>query len=317
MHHQRMKRDNEPRVARLGWILGLTLTLAGLLMPVSGIWVQAAELRVVATSPSMAALVRSVAGADVDLEVLAGPNRDLHRLSVKPSMIRDLRSADLVVATGAELEIGWLPPAIAQAANPDLLPGRPGYFEAAAQVPLLEVGGEADRALGDVHPAGNPHVNMDPVRMAQVAHALADRMASLNPGKAADYQAGADAFARAVETRMPAWQSRLQNAPGALLYHADATYLLDRFGVPLLGTIEPIPGVPPSGAQLKQLTDTLAQQEGVIIHAPYQPSRPSQRLGKTLGWPVTVLSLEPPLDADGEGYLSHIDDWVEQLAIPQ
>lgn len=274
----------------------------------------AAALEVVATSPSMGALVRTVA-PDAELTVLAGPDRDLHQLQAKPSMIRALRSADLVVAIGAELEIGWLPPAIASAANRVVQPGQPGYFEAAAQVPLLDVGGPADRALGDVHPVGNPHVNMDPVRMATIAASLADRLARLDPGAASRYRNNAAAFAARVDERTAEWQRRVGETPrGVVLYHRDAVYLLDRLRVPLLGTIEAVPGVPPSGKHLKELVSQLTGREGVIIYAPYHSPKAPRRLAGQLGWQAVELPLEPPLGSDGVGYLEHIDRWVEAIA---
>lgn len=274
----------------------------------------ALALNVAATSPSMGALVRAVA-PNATLTVLAGPDRDLHGLQAKPSMMRALRGADLVVAIGAELEVGWLPPAIGGAANPKILPGTEGYFEAAAQVPLLEGGGPADRALGDVHPVGNPHVDMDPVRMATVARALADRLASLDPSGASRYRDNAVGFAAAVDRRLPAWRDKLRGAPGVVLYHRDAVYLLDRFGVPLLGTIEPIPGVPPTGRHIGDLTATLGGRAGVVIYAPYQSPKAPESLAANLGWSALKLSLQAPKDADGEGYLDHIGRWVDAIAV--
>jgi len=274
----------------------------------------AAALEVVATSPSMGALVRTVA-PDAKLTVLAGPDRDLHRLQAKPSMIRALRSADLVVAIGAELEIGWLPPAIASAANRSIQPGQPGYFEAAAQVPLLDVGGPADRALGDVHPVGNPHVDLDPVRMATIAATLAERFVRLDPGDASRYQSNAAAFGAQVDERMAVWQRRVGEAPrGVVPYHRDAIYLLERLGVPLLGTIEAVPGVPPSGRHLQELVSQLSGREGVIIYAPYHSPKAPRRLAERLGWSAVELPLEPPLGSDGGGYLEHIGRWVEAIA---
>ena len=237
-------------------------TLLGLACLLALASTQAIALEVVATSPSMGALVREVAGSRADLTVLAGPNRDLHRLQAKPTMMRALRGADLVVAIGADLEVGWLPVAISSAANPKILPGTNGYFEAAAQVPLLDVGGAADRARGDVHPVGNPHVNMDPVRMADVAEALAERLALIDPAGASQYRRRADAFAGKVDRRVSSWRDGLAGAPGVILYHRDAIYLLDRFGVPLLGTIEPIPGVPPTGRQISVLT---SEHRGEVV----------------------------------------------------
>jgi zinc/manganese transport system substrate-binding protein len=272
-----------------------------------------ATLDVVATSSSTGMLVREIAGDQAKLEILAPPDRDVHYLQARPSMIRALRGADLVVALGAELEVGWLPIAIRQAANPKILPGRPGYFEAAAQVELLDTGGVADRALGDVHPVGNPHVNMDPVRMAQVGMALAERLGELDRTHAEEYQARAQAFEARVRDYLPKWQSQAAQAPGAVLYHKDAIYLLERFDVPLLGLIEPVPGVPPSGAHLKQLTDNLKGRQGVVLFTSYQPEQALEVLAAKLGWPKARLALEPPLNADGDAYLQHIDRWVEAL----
>ncbi|SDW77253.1 zinc/manganese transport system substrate-binding protein [Thiocapsa roseopersicina] len=275
---------------------------------------QAAELNVVATNSSMGALARTVGAGRVQVTMLASPDRDLHMLQAKPTMIRALRDADLVVAVGAELEVGWLPVAIGSAANPRILPGQPGYFEAAAQVDLLEGGSPADRTLGDVHPVGNPHVNMDPVRMAIVASAMSERMAQLDPAGGETYRANARSFAAAVEQRMDAWQARLAGAPGVVLYHRDALYLLDRFGVQLLGTIEEIPGVPPTAQQIKTLSEKLRDRSGVIVYAPYASAQAPERLAKSLGWEARRLSLDPPMGADGSGYLDHIDLWVQTLA---
>jgi zinc/manganese transport system substrate-binding protein len=274
----------------------------------------AVALEIVATAPSLGALAREIAGPGAQVTVLAGPQQDLHRLQAKPSMMRRLRDADLVVAIGAELEMGWLPVAIASAANPRIQPGRPGYFEAAAQVELLDQGGSADRAQGDVHPVGNPHVDLDPVRMAAVGQALAGRLAQLDPAGADSYHARAQTFAAQVDARTVAWQAQLAEAPGAVLYHRDAIYLLERFGVPLLGTIEPVPGVPPTGRQLSELKTVLAGRRGVILYVPYQSPQAPQALARDLGWPVVQLPLEPPADADGKGYLDHIGRWVAALA---
>ncbi len=275
---------------------------------------QAQPLSVVATTTSMGALVREVGADNVDLKVLAPPDRDIHHLRARPSMIRDLRRADLVVAIGAELEMGWLPVAIRQAANPAILPGRRGYFEAAAQVTLNDAGTPADRALGDVHPTGNPHVDMDPVRMANVAGAMAERLSELEPAHAEQFRRRAEAFARAVNERMPKWEAAVAGAPGALLYHKDADYLLDRLNVPILGYIEAVPGVPPSAKHIRKLVQRLSGTDGVVIHAPFHSQIAPDRLAQTLGWKRASLTIEPPLEADGEGYLAHIDRWVETLA---
>lgn len=273
-----------------------------------------AALEVAATTASMAMLAREIGGEAVSARVLAPPDRDPHTLQARPSMMRALRDADLVVAVGAELEVGWLPAAIAGAGNPRILPGRPGYFEAAAQVPLLEAGQAADRARGDVHPMGNPHVNLDPARMATVGHALAERLARLRPADAAGFRARAAAFERAVEARWPAWRARVAGHPGAVLHHKDGLYLFDRLGVPVLGYLEPVPGLPPSAAHLSGLAGRLKGKYGVILRQAWQPARGADFLAGQLGWPVRVVPMEPAVDAGADGWFGVIDAWVEALA---
>jgi zinc/manganese transport system substrate-binding protein len=255
-----------------------------------------------------------VGGDQVKLTILAPPDRDLHYLQARPGMMRALRGADLVTSLGADLEIGWLPVAIRQSANPDILPGRPGYFEAAAFVALKDAHGIADRALGDVHPLGNPHVNMDPLRMASVARALAERLGELDPKHSALYIERAAGFEARVQDRMNRWRSGIDTGLSAVLYHRDAAYLLDLFDIPLLGLLEPVPGVPPSGTHIHALTEKLAGVRGVIFYTPYQSDNAPLMLAKATGWRTEKLPLEPPLKADGEGYLQHIDRWIAALS---
>jgi zinc/manganese transport system substrate-binding protein len=273
----------------------------------------AGAINVVATSSTGGMLVSEIGGQHASVEVLGPPDRDLHYLQARPSMMRALREAELLVAVGADLEIGWLPVAARQAANPEILPGRAGYFELAAQVDLVDVGA-ADRSLGDVHPLGNPHVHMDPVRIATIASALAERLAALDAAHAADYRARAAAFVASVESELPRWRERLRDAPGAVLFHPDANYLLYRFDVPLLGFLEPVPGVPPTAAHVRALIDQLSDRRGVILYTPFQPSQAPESLASALGWRAIRLPLEPPLGATGSGYIEHIDRWVEALA---
>lgn len=273
-----------------------------------------AALNVVASSSSTGVLVREVAGDHAKLKILAPPDRNIHYLQARPSMINALRRADLVVSLGADLEVGWLPLAITQSANPGILPGTAGYFEAAAQVSLLDVGGPADRSLGDVHPVGNPHINMDPVRMAQVATALAERLAMLDAANAAEYRANASAFAKRVDERMASWRQQLANPLGVVSFHKDVNYLLDRFDVPHWGTLEPVPGIPPTASHVRSLIDELGGKSGVVVFATYQPEQAPASIAEALNWKKVRLPLEPPLDADGDGYLAHMQQWVDAMA---
>lgn len=275
-----------------------------------------AALATVASTTSGEMLLREIGGNAVSITTLAPPDRDAHTLQVKPSMMRALRSARLVVAIGAELEGGWLPLAISSAANPKILPGQDGYFEIAAQVPLLNVQGAAgaDRARGDVHPMGNPHVQMDPVRMADAGAALAERLAKLQPAQAADFRARAQRFRQQVQARLPQWQQQLAQKPGALLYHKDGEYLMARFNLPILGYVEPLPGLPPSAAHLADLVGKLRGSQGVLLHTTFQSHRGIGTLAAQLGWKAVALPLDPPAGATGAAYLDLIGQWVEALA---
>lgn len=288
------------------WLIGIVLLLAA-------VTAQAA-VNVVATTPAMGMLAETVGGDAVSVRVLAPADRDAHYLQARPSMMAALRGADLVVAVGAELEVGWLPAAIRGANNPGVFPGRIGYFEAAAHVDLIGVGGPADRALGDVHPAGNPHLNMDPVRMAQVAHALADRLTRFDSANAEQFRANAEAFELRVEERMPVWRERVMAAPGVVFFHEDADYLAKRLDVPVLGYVEPLPGIPPTARHLRDLVRALEGRDGVVIRAIYHQERGPLFVGEQLDWPVHALPLDPEVGATADDYLALMDRWVDAMA---
>lgn len=292
-----------------------TNILSGVILLLSATLAQAA-IPVVASTTSAEMLLREIGGSAVSITTLAAPDRDAHTLQVKPSMMRALRSAKLVVAMGAELEVGWLPLAISASANPAVLPGTDGYFEIAAQVPLLDVKGStgADRAKGDVHPMGNPHAQMDPLRMADAGAALAERLGRFDPAHAADFRKHAQHFKQAVNARLPIWQQQLTGVPGAVIYHKDADYLMDRFKLPVLGYVEPLPGMPPTASHLAGLVARLKGQKGVILHTVYQSNRGVATLAAQLGWKAYALPLDPPAGADADAYLSMIDQWVHALA---
>ena len=289
--------------------LAVTL-LCTVAMPVGAM----AQLKVVATTTSMAMLAREVGGERVSVTALAPPDRDAHYLAAKPGMIRDLRRADLVVAVGADLEVGWLPAAIRNAANPAIQPGKPGYFEATAHVPLRDAGQAADRSQGDVHPAGNPHVQLDPIRMGRIAGVLADRLGQIDGGGQAAFRENAEAFAAHLARRVEEWQRMTRNAPGALLYHKDMDYLMERLGVPILGYVEPLPGVPPTARHISSLVDRLQDRgNGVILHRSFDSVDAVRRLGDTLGWPATALPVDPPLGADRAAYVALLERYVDAL----
>ncbi len=273
-----------------------------------------AAINVVATTSSMGMLTRTVGGEFVKVTELALPDRDIHTLQVRPSMLQALRQAQLVVAIGAELEQGWLPPAIDGSSNAKILPNTLGYFEAAAQVSLIEVKGHADRSEGDVHPLGNSHVQLDPVRMADIAQALAERLAKLDPAHTANFRANALAFKTAVNNQLPHWQQLAANSKGVMLYHKDASYLLSRFNIPLLATVEPLAGVPPTASHILSLVQQFKGKKGVILHTVYQGNAGIAQLATQLGWQHIALSLEPASNSSQQAYFALIEQWLTAAA---
>ncbi|MCC5812128.1 MAG: zinc ABC transporter substrate-binding protein [Ectothiorhodospiraceae bacterium] len=288
------------------------ILLATLLMMVSGL--ASAQLNVVASTSNMGMLAETVGGEHVSVRVLAPPDRDAHYLEVRPNMMVALRRADLVVSVGAELEVGWLPLAIERSNNPRLNPGRSGYFEAGAQVDRLDEGAPADRSLGDVHPTGNPHVYMDPLRMADVAEALAERMAELDGDNADSFRRNAAAFRDQAESAVERWREEADGAPGVVLFHEDAKYLLELLGVPELGYLEPVPGVPPTASHLQSLVRGLDGREGVIIYSGYHSSRGPDFVAGELGWNTVVLPTNVEVGGSAEDYFALLDRWVSAIS---
>ena len=272
-----------------------------------------ADVRVVATVPNMGMLVRTIGGDAVQVTVLAPPDRDVHYLEARPSMMAALRRADLLVAVGAELEVGWLPAALAGAHNPSVRVGRTGYFEGAAQIDLIDVGGPADRALGDVHPAGNPHFYFDPLRLAAVGHALAERLAEFDAGNADRFRANAEAFEARAREEVERWQALVEGAPGVVFYHKDADYLAHLMNVPILGYLESLPGIPPTARHLSELVGNLRGREGVILYADFQPSQGAQFLSRELGWPQRQQPMQVGMNATADDYFAMIGRWAEGM----
>lgn len=251
-----------------------------------------AALNVFACEPEWAALAGEIGGDRVRIYSATTPAQDPHRIEPRPSLIAKLRRADLMVCTGAELEAGWAPTLVRQAANPRVQPGQPGHFEAAAQVERLDTPARLDRAKGDVHASGNPHVHTDPRRIARIAERLAERLAQLDAANAAHYRARHTDFARRWRRSLEMWEARAAPLRGArvVAHHTDWAYLYDWLGLVAAGTLEPRPGVPPSMAHLAALKQNLARAPArVIVRTPYQDPRPGEWLAQQTGIPVVVL----------------------------
>jgi len=251
-----------------------------------------AELRILATTADWGALATELGGDKVDVYTATSALQDVHQVDAKPSLVARARTADLVVANGAELEIGWLPVLLQESGNPKIRPGSPGFFEATSAVRLMDVPTSVDRSMGDIHSQGNPHIQLDPRNIAAVAQALTKRLASIDAANAAYYQArGADFQARWT-TAMAKWAA--QGAPlkgtQVVVIHKDQAYLSRWLGLQQVGAIEPKPGVPPSAGYLAELVTKLsASPPRMILRNAYNDPKAAQWLSQKVGAPVVTL----------------------------
>lgn len=275
-----------------------------------------AELRVFATVPEWAALARELGGDRVKVYSATSAFQDPHRIEAKPSLLAQARQANLVVAAGAELEVGWLPLVLRDSGNAAIQPGRPGYFEAAACVDRLEVPSVVDRGHGDVHAAGNPHIHLDPHRVQKVAEALAARLAEVDAPNAATYQANLKAFSGKWQAAIARWER--EGAPlkgvGVLVHHASFTYLTHWLGMKELGTLEPKPGIEPTSGQLSGL---LARQQAaparMVLRTAYNPEGQSQWIAGKSGTPAVLLPYTVGGTPAAKDLVGLFDDTLQRL----
>jgi len=249
-------------------------------------------LNILACEPEWGALARELGGDQVRVAVAATALQDPHRIEARPSLIARARDASLVVCTGAELEVGWLPLLQSQSGNGKIQVGQPGYFEAASAVPLLERPARIDRSLGDVHPAGNPHIHLDPRNIERVASALQERMAQLDPPQADYYRQRTAAFLQRWREAVQRWERQaapLKDMP-LVVYHRDLSYLIAWLGMREVGALEPKPGLPPSSAHLAQLLGELKRMPArAVLRSAYNDPRPAEWLAGQARIPAVML----------------------------
>lgn len=235
-----------------------------------------AGLRVVATTPDLAAIAAEVGKDKAKVTALVLPTQDPHFVDAKPNLALELSQADMLVVVGLDLEIGWLPNLLLGARNAKLQAGAPGYFDASQLVGLLDVpSGPVDRSMGDLHPGGNPHYLYDPRNAIPIAHGIAARMAQLDAANADAYRANADAFGAQVQAKAAAWQQQLKGLGGKeiVTYHRSFSYLAAWLGFTVPVTIEPKPGIPPSPAHIATVMTTILQKKiGIILQEEYYPA---------------------------------------------
>jgi len=251
-----------------------------------------AALRVFACEPEWGALAQELGGNLVDVAVATSALQDPHQIQAKPSLIARARNADLVVCTGAELEIGWLPVLLQQSGNARVQPGQPGNFAAADYVRKLDVPSQLDRSQGDVHAAGNPHIQTDPRNIAQVATALGTRLQQVDPAHASQYAKAQADFAQRWQQAIARWTAQAAPLKGApvVSQHKAFVYLYDWLGLKEVAVLEPKPGVEPTASHLQEVLSALKGTPArMVLYSAYQDPRPSEWLSKNAGIPAVKL----------------------------
>ena len=275
-----------------------------------------AELRVFACEPEWAALAQALGGDKVTVYSATHALQDPHRIEARPSLIARARTAQLVVCTGAELEAGWLPLVLRESGNAAVQPGRPGYFEAAALVARLEIPLKLDRAEGDVHASGNPHIHLDPHNLLAVAAPLAKRMGELDAANAAHYAERQRAFAEKLRAAIARWEKEAAPLRGmrVVAQHKSFSYLFRWLGLVEAGTLEPKPGIEPGSAHLAQLvTQAKAQQAKLIVRTPFDSPRPGEWLAERTGMPLATLPFTVGGSERAQDLFGLFDDTLAKL----
>ena len=278
-----------------------------------------AALRVFACEPEWGALAQELGGSLVDVSVATSALQDPHQIQAKPSLIARARNADLVVCTGAELEVGWLPVLLQQSGNAKVQPGQPGNFAAADHVRKLDVPGQLDRSQGDVHAAGNPHIQTDPRNIARVASALSTRLQQIDPAHAGDYALRQADFAQRWQQAIARWTAQAASLKGApvVSQHKAFVYLYDWLGMKEVAVLEPKPGVEPTASHLQGVLATLKGAPArMVLYAAYQDPRASEWLGKNAG----IAAVKIPFTVGGtdgaKDLFGLFDDTVARLLNP-
>lgn len=275
-----------------------------------------ADLNVVATVPDLAALAKAVGGEHVQVTSLALPTQDPHFVDAKPNLALALNRADLLLAVGLELEVGWLPTLQLGARNAKIQTGNPGYLDASQFVRLLELpSAPVDRSQGDVHPGGNPHYLYDPRQALAVARGIAARMEQLDAKNAATYRANLEKFATEVEKARAGWEKRLAGLKGApvIAYHKTTAYLADWLGFEPIAFLEPKPGIPPNPAHVARVLALGRQKKArLVLQEEYYPDTTSKLVASKVPAPLVILPAGTNFRG-GQTYLQRMEEMVSRL----
>jgi zinc/manganese transport system substrate-binding protein len=277
---------------------------------------QSKPLNIVTTYPYIADIAEKIGKENVQVMSLARGDYNPHIIIPKPSYIAKLRNADLLIINGAQLEIGWLPPILNQANNGNIQPGEKGFLDLSTRVHLIDVPTSVSRELGDVHPEGNPHFYLNPDNVPIIAKAITDKLCDLDPDHAAIYQSNNSDFAYAWKNKMNEWTEKMKPLKGVKVieYHKVFDYFLRRFELVIAGTIEPLPGIPPTTKHIGEV-EKLIDREKVrfIFQDVYNPQDASNYISKRTGVNMVILPHDVNAVKEADGIISLFDEIVRRI----
>jgi zinc/manganese transport system substrate-binding protein len=277
----------------------------------------AKKLNVVTAYPYIASIVQQVGGDRIEVHALASGDWDPHVIVPKPSYIARLRKADLLIMSGAQLEIGWLPPLMNQANNPKVDVGSRGLLDLSRYVQLIEVPSGVSRAQGDIHPEGNPHFYLDPANIPLLSAAIAGRLAEMDPAGAAGYQNNNEAFTEEWNGRLKGWDEKLEKIKGITVieYHKNYDYFLHRYKLKLLGTIETLPGIPPTSKHITALEEMIASESvRFILQDVYHPDDAAKHLSEKYGIRLIKIPHDVGAVPGAKDIFTLFDEIIRRLA---
>jgi zinc/manganese transport system substrate-binding protein len=278
------------RIRILALFAGVALLLAGILPAPAR---AASKLNVVTATTDLAALAQEVGGDHIEVESIARGYQDPHFVEAKPSFLLKLRRADLLIVVGLQLEIGWLPPLITQCGNPKIQVSAPGYLDASQFAEILEIPTtQVTRAMGDVHPLGNPHYWLDPQNGLRIARGIQMKLAEMRPADAAYFQQRYDSFAQRLKEAEQRWDEQMKALRGrkVVTYHRSWPNLAKRFGLNVVDYVEPRAGIPPSPAHTVELIAMMKRENvKVILVEPYFDLKTPDAVARETGAKVVVL----------------------------
>jgi ABC-type Zn uptake system ZnuABC Zn-binding protein ZnuA len=277
----------------------------------------AGPLNVMTTTEDLTAIAREVGGDKIQVESMARGYQDPHFVEAKPSFVLKLNKADLLIAVGRELEIGWLPPLVNQARNAKLQPGGAGYLDASQSAHILEIPtGQLTRAMGDVHPAGNPHYWLEPGNGRRIAQSIQKKLSELDPGDAAYFASRYADFDKRLAEAEKRWDGLTAPYKGTKIvtYHRSWPNFAERFGLDVIGYVEPKPGIPPSPSHTLELIQEMKRQNvKVILVEPYFDLKTPNSVARETGAQVVVLAPSVGAEKEITDYIKLFDYDIAKL----